>query len=98
MKHTILGKTGLKVSRVAFGALPIQRISTDAAGRILRKAYENGINFFDTARAYSDSEEKMGKALSDVREKLVIATKTHAKDAKTLREAENLIYRYLSIS
>ncbi|HBN86344.1 MAG TPA: aldo/keto reductase [Clostridiales bacterium] len=86
MKHTILGKTGLKVSRVAFGALPIQRISTDAAGRILRKAYENGINFFDTARAYSDSEEKMGKALSDVREKLVIATKTHAKDAKTLRE------------
>ena len=86
MKYTILGKTGLKVSKVAFGALPIQRIPVDNATRILRKAYENKINFFDTARAYSDSEEKMGKALSDVRKDIVIATKTHAKDAKTLRE------------
>ena len=86
MDYTVLGKTGLKVSRVAFGALPIQRISFDEAGKILRKAYENGINFFDTARAYSDSEEKMGKALSDVRKEIIIASKTHARDAKTLRD------------
>lgn len=86
MQYTVLGKTGLKVSRVAFGALPVQRVSMDDAVRILRKAFENGINFFDTARAYTDSEEKVGKALSDVRKEIVIATKTHAKDAKTLRE------------
>ena len=86
MQYTVLGKTGLRVSKVAFGALPIQRISTEEAVRILRKAYENGINFFDTARAYTDSEEKVGKALSDVRKNIVIATKTHAADAKTMRE------------
>jgi predicted aldo/keto reductase-like oxidoreductase len=86
VQYTVLGKTGLRVSKVAFGALPIQRISTEEAVRILRKAYENGINFFDTARAYTDSEEKMGKALSDVRKNIVIATKTHAADAKTMRE------------
>jgi aryl-alcohol dehydrogenase-like predicted oxidoreductase len=75
VQYTVLGKTGLRVSKVAFGALPIQRISTEEAVRILRKAYENGINFFDTARAYTDSEEKVGKALSDVRKNIVIATK-----------------------
>ena len=55
----------------------------DAAIILLRKAYENGINFFDTARAYSDSEEKIGNALYSVRKEIVIATKTHAKDART---------------
>ena len=60
----------------AFGALPIQRVSPDYAGKLLRKAYDAGITFFDTARSYSDSEEKMGLALADVRDKIVIATKT----------------------
>ena len=54
-----LGRTNLMVSRSSFGALPIQRVSLDEAKYLLRKAYENGINFFDTARAYSDSEEKI---------------------------------------
>ena len=62
MEKLILGLTGLEVSRSGFGALPIQRVSMDAAIILLRKAYENGINFFDTARAYSDSEEKIGNA------------------------------------
>jgi len=81
-----LGRTNLMVSRVGFGALPIQRISLEDAGFLLRKAYDNGINFFDTARGYTDSEEKIGYALSDVRSNIIIATKTHANDKKSLFE------------
>ncbi|MCL2544559.1 MAG: aldo/keto reductase [Clostridia bacterium] len=78
METTVLGNTGLTVSRSAFGALPIQRRSKRDAAALLRRAQEAGINFFDTARAYSDSEEKMALGLGDVRERIVIATKTHA--------------------
>ncbi len=76
MEKMFLGRTGLKVCRSGFGALPIQRIPIDEAVRILRKAYESGIDFFDTARAYSDSEEKLGAAFHGTREGLVIATKS----------------------
>lgn len=76
MEKTRLGRTGLMVSRTAFGALPIQRVSFDTAKTILRQAYEAGINFYDTARGYSDSEEKLGYALSDVRDHIFIATKS----------------------
>lgn len=79
-----LGRTNLMVSRSGFGALPIQRISFDEAKAILLKAYESGINFFDTARAYTDSEEKLGYALAERRKDIIIATKTQAKDKKTL--------------
>jgi len=58
MQKLPLGRTKLMVGRVGFGALPIQRIGAEEAGRILRKANENGVNFYDTARAYTDSEEK----------------------------------------
>ncbi len=81
-----LGRTNLMVTRSSFGALPIQRVSFEEAKRILRKAYENGINFFDTARGYTDSEEKIGYSLSDVRKNIIIATKSPAKDKKTLLE------------
>lgn len=64
------------VNKNGFGALPIQRVSVEEAGKLLRKAYENGIDFFDTARSYTDSEYKIGLALSDVRENIVLATKT----------------------
>jgi len=86
MDKIILGKTDLMVSRSSFGALPVQRVSFEEAKKLLRKAYDNGINFFDTARAYSDSEEKIGYALSDVRNEIIIATKSHAQDRKTLLE------------
>ncbi len=86
MKKILLGKTGLEVTKTAFGVLPLQRVEMDQATKILYKAYESGINFFDTARVYSDSEEKVGKALSGVRDKVIIATKTHARDVKTLWE------------
>ncbi len=77
-----LGKTGICVEKNGFGALPIQRVNMDEAGKLLRKAYENGIEFFDTARFYTDSESKIGEALSDVRKEIYIATKTAAQNAE----------------
>ncbi len=73
-----LGKTNLTVSKNGFGALPVQRVSMEEAAKLLRKAYDHGINYFDTARAYTDSEAKIGYALHDVRENIVISTKTTA--------------------
>lgn len=81
MDYVTLGRTGIKVCKNGFGALPIQRISFDDAKEILLHAYNSGINFFDTARFYTDSEEKIGYALSDVRDKIYIATKTAAQNA-----------------
>ena len=81
MATVTLGRTGITVNKNGFGALPIQRVTKEEAGKLLRKAYDNGINLFDTARAYSDSEEKIGYALSDVRNHLTITTKTMAKTA-----------------
>ena len=79
MKSYTLGKTGITTPQNAFGCLPIQRVDMDEAVRIYRRAYEGGMTFFDTARAYSDSEEKLGKAFSGMRDKIFIATKTQAK-------------------
>ena len=76
MIQVTLGKTGIIVNKNGFGALPIQRISKEEAKVLLRKAYDSGIDFFDTARCYTDSEEKIGYALSDVRDKIYIASKT----------------------
>jgi uncharacterized protein len=84
MEEIRFGRTNLLVSKSGFGAIPIQRISFAQAGRLLRKAYDHGINFFDTARGYTDSEEKIGAALSDVRKEIIIATKTPAQDKETL--------------
>lgn len=86
MSKVTLGMTGITVEKNGFGCLPIQRISMEQAGRLLRKAYDNGVEFFDTARAYSDSEEKIGRALHDVRHRIILATKTHAKTGEELRE------------
>lgn len=82
MEHVVLGKTGLKVNKNGFGALPIQRISKEDAVVLLQKAFQNGINYFDTARAYSDSEEKMGAALHEVRDQIIISTKTAAQNGE----------------
>ena len=79
MKQITLGKTGITVPQNAFGALPIQRVSREYAVKLLRRAYEGGMRFFDTARAYSDSEEKVGEAFEGMRDKVYIATKTGAK-------------------
>ena len=73
-----LGSTGITVEKNSFGALPIQRISKEAAIGLLRKAYAAGVNFYDTARYYTDSEEKVGAAFEGMRDKIYIATKTGA--------------------
>lgn len=78
MKMITIGNTGLVVNKNGFGALPIQRISMKDAVYLLRKAYDHGVNFYDTARFYTDSEEKLGAAFSDCRSKIVIASKTGA--------------------
>lgn len=82
MDKVILGKTGLEVNKNGFGALPVQRITKKEAVYLLQKAFYNGINYFDTARAYSDSEEKMGAAFEYTRDKIIISTKTMAQTAE----------------
>ena len=82
MRYVELGKTGIKANKNGFGALPVQRVSKDYAVMLLRKAYDSGINFFDTARFYTDSEEKLGEAFENIRDKVYIATKTAAKNAE----------------
>lgn len=82
MEMVTLGKTGITVNKNGFGALPIQRISIDDAVALGRRAYEAGMTFFDTARFYTDSEEKLGEAFDGMREKVCIATKTAAQNAE----------------
>ena len=86
MKQVTLGKTGITVPQNAFGALPIQRVCQDYAVKLLRRAYEGGMRFFDTARAYSDSEIKVGEAFDGMRAKVYIATKTAAKTPERFLE------------
>jgi predicted aldo/keto reductase-like oxidoreductase len=75
MQKRRLGRTGLQVSVVGFGGIPIISASRDEAENVARHAFERGINYFDTARNYGDSEEKMGAALKDVRDEVVLASK-----------------------
>ncbi len=79
MKTITLGSTGYTAPQNGFGCLPIQRDDMETSVRILRKAFDGGMRFFDTARAYTDSEEKIGEALSDVRDEIVLATKSQSK-------------------
>ncbi len=83
-----LGRTGITVPANAFGCLPIQRDDTDTAVSLLERAYEGGMRFFDTARAYTDSENKVGLAFGarGLRDKVFIATKTHSKDPEGFRK------------
>ena len=90
MRKIRLGKTELMVTSTAMGCLPVQRCDEDYAVRLLRAAYEGGINYFDTANAYTDSEKKIGLALSDVRDKIILSTKSAARDkAGVLAHIEN---------
>jgi len=80
MRYLTLGKTGLKVSEVGFGCIPIIRLSMDEAIRVLRRAQERGVTLFDTANVYLDSEEKIGRAFQGLRPQLVLATKSMKRD------------------
>ena len=79
MQKRRLGRTNLKVSVIGFGGIPIVKVSKEEACKMIRRAFELGINYFDTARAYGDGEEKLGMALKDVRDEVIIATKTHQR-------------------
>ena len=82
----MLGRTGLRVNAIGFGGIPIQRVSEEKAIRVVRRCYELGINYFDTARGYTTSEERIGKALQGVRDEVILATKSHARTKKELLE------------
>ncbi|MCR5330316.1 MAG: aldo/keto reductase [Lachnospiraceae bacterium] len=102
MKTITLGKTGITSPQNAFGALPIQRISTEAAVKLLHRAYEGGMTFFDTARAYTDSEVKLGEAFAGMRDKIRIASKTASTTPEGFRKdlettLKNLRTDYLDI-
>lgn len=79
MEYTVLGKTGLKISRLGFGGIPIQRIDEEGTRRLVDRMAEAGVNYIDTARAYTVSEEYLGKALKGCRDQFVLATKCRAE-------------------
>jgi len=86
MKKVKLGNTGLTVSELGFGGIPIIPLPLEEGAAVVRHCYDLGITFFDTANVYGDSEKKVGQALCDVRDKVVIATKTLRRDAETAEQ------------
>jgi len=98
MEKVRFGKTGLMVTRVAFGGIPIMRLTKDEAVQVVREAIDLGINFIDTANGYTDSEEKIGEAIKGMqRDSLVIATKSIAPDKKTFNEHLDLSLKRLGV-
>lgn len=86
MRKIPLGRTGLVVSEIGFGGIPIQRLSTEEAVAVVRRCLDLGITFFDTAHGYTTSEERIGQAIAGRREGLVLASKSPARDGATFAE------------
>ena len=84
MEYRILGKTGLKVSRMGFGGIPIQRIDAEGTKKLMKALMDAGVNYIDTARGYTVSEEFLGFALEGIREHFVLATKSMARTAEAM--------------
>ena len=82
MEYRILGKTGLKISRMGFGGIPIQKIDAQGTRELMRKLREAGVNYIDTARGYTVSESYLGEALEGIRQDFILATKSMARDAQ----------------
>ncbi len=80
MQKVELGRSGLRVTRVGMGGIPIQRLSTAQAVAVVQHCLDQGVNFIDTARVYSNSEERIGKALSGRRDGVIVASKSQARD------------------
>ncbi len=97
MAAITIGATGLTVEQNGFGALPIQRISKEEAVHLLRRALDGGVTYFDTARAYSDSEEKLGAAFAGAWDRVVIATKTMARTGEALERDLETSLRTLGV-
>lgn len=98
MKRVRLGKTGLEVSRIGFGGIPIQRLAEAEAVRVVERCLDLGVTFLDTATGYSTSEERIGKAIAGRREGLVLATKSPARDRKTAAEHIDQSLRRLGVA
>lgn len=96
MKTVRLGKTGLEVSRVGFGGIPIQRLTQAEAIKVVQRCLDLGITFLDTANGYTTSEERIGKAIAGRREQVVIATKTGGRDKTTAQEHLELSLKRLN--
>ncbi len=94
-REITLGKTGLKVKSLGFGGIPIQRVTEEEAIEVVRRCYELGINYYDTARGYTTSEERIGKALEDVRDKVILATKSHQRSAEGIKRELGISLRNL---
>ena len=95
LKETILGRTGLKVRTLGFGGIPIQRVSEEETVKIVRHCYELGMNYYDTARGYTVSEERIGKALEDVRGEVILATKSGRRTAEGIwKELEGQVRKW----
>jgi uncharacterized protein len=93
MRSVKLGKTGLTISEVGFGGIPIVRLDIPTAVKVLRRAYEKGITFYDTAFLYRGSEDKMGRAFEGMRQNVIFATKTFKRDAKSaIEQLENSLH------
>ena len=84
MEYITLGRTGLKISRLGFGGIPIQRIDAEKAKKLLEAVRSAGINFIDTARGYTVSEELIGAAIAGHRDEFVLATKSMARDKASM--------------
>ena len=97
MKSARLGRTGLQVSRIGFGGIPVQRLTESEAIRLVQRALELGVTFFDTATGYSTSEDWIGKALTGQRDQAIIATKTPARDRSTALEHLELSLKRLNV-
>ena len=95
MKYRILGKSGLKISRLGFGGIPIQRIEASDTKPLMRQLLEAGVNYIDTARGYTVSESYLGEALEGIRQHFVLATKSMARDKESMAKDIDISLRNL---
>ena len=84
MEYRILGKTGLKISRMGFGGIPIQKIDEEGTRKLLREMMEKGVNYIDSARGYTVSEQYIGYGLEGIRDKFVLATKSMSRTKEAM--------------
>lgn len=97
MEKIRLGRTEMMVSKLGFGGIPIQRVSEDEAVAVVRRCLELGITFIDTANRYTNSEERIGKAISGQREGIIIATKSNALTREEIKDHLKLSLKQLRV-
>ena len=102
MEYTVLEKTGLKISRVGFGGIPIQRVDREQAKPLIVRLAQEGINYIDTARGYTVSEEYLGYAMEGLRDKFILATKSMARTKEGMEKdisisLQNLRTEYIDL-